>query len=366
MMIHQGLLLNPRPKALHVGLSLLLTYFMVPVYGQNALGQMAPFTVPDSLFENWEEPKDPGGLVMVLQGDEVLFQRAYGMAHLGKRLPNQLDQAMSLASVSKQFTATCIVLLEEQGKLAIEDPITKYYPEFQAEREIKIRNLLNHSSGLRDGYVLALLTMGLRGIRYEQLEPKKLVAMVAGQSELNFEPDSEFAYTNTNYVLLADLVERVSGLTLREYADSAIFQPLGMSQTYFNDVPGASGPEGYLQKKPGKFRRRMVRGGVVGDSHLVSTLPDLARWEANMWNNRLGKGSPELIRRMWTPLPYSGRPPTGYGYGVVVEERDGMQWVSHGGDNDIQTSIILRNTNARPGFRYLPPQSGFPPREPRV
>ncbi|HAA22161.1 MAG TPA: hypothetical protein DCP28_26615 [Cytophagales bacterium] len=342
MMNPQGQQRNILRLAAKGGLLWLLFSFCTATHGQSSLGIARPFVPPDSLFTNWDQPDDPGGLVMVMQGEEVLWQQTYGMAHLSQKRLNQLNQPMSLASVSKQFAATCIALLEEQGKLSIEDPITKYYPEFQAESEIKIRNLLDHSSGLRDGYVLALLTMGLRGLRYEQVEPKELVAMVAEQRELNFTPGSEFAYTNTNYVMLADLVERVSGQSLREYADSAIFRPLGMTNTYFNDVAGADGPEGYVQKKPGKYTRRMVRGGVVGDSHLVSTLPDLAQWEANMWNNRLGKGDPALIQRMWTPTHLNDGSSSGYGYGVSVSEREGVRWVEHGGDNDIQTSIIIR------------------------
>src|SRR5688572_1705300 len=166
----------------------------------------------DSLFAPAANSKRPGGLVCVLRGDEVIYKKAIGLADISRNIPNAFELKYDLASIAKQFTAMCIALLEEEGKISVNDPLSKFYPEFQLPAAIKIKNLIDHTSGIREAYVLAVLA-GKANLKGE-LRPKfntkaYLLDVLKHEKDLNFEPGMELAYTNINYILLADIVERI-------------------------------------------------------------------------------------------------------------------------------------------------------------
>ena len=188
----------------------------------------------DALFAEYDKDDSPGCALGIAKDGELIYQRDYGMADLEKG--EAIDPAKSrfyTASVSKQFTAACVLLLAQQGKVLLDDDVRKYFPELpDYGHVIALRHLIHHTSGLRD--YLDLWSMADRSFE-GPLSNADRMELLLKQEALNFEPGAEFAYCNSGYKLLAELVPRVSGLTLRQCAEWDIFKPLGMRDTFFDD-----------------------------------------------------------------------------------------------------------------------------------
>jgi len=299
----------------------------------------------DSIFSDWTQTT-PGGVVGVVHHGKPVYVKAFGLADIAKKIPNDTSLIFDLASITKQFTGMCIALLEEQGKLSVEDDLKKYYPTSQIPPGIKIKNLLDHTSGLRDAAVLAILSgkMNLSGEvkrKYETTE--YYMECFMRENDLNFTPGSELSYTNFNYILLGEIVKKVSGRSLPEFADSAIFRPLGMTKTIFRVQPSQKIPgetKGYLQKGK-KYKQRDGRGGIVGDHNLLSTVNDMLKWEMNFLNNQLGQKKPGLIEKVTTGSKLNDGSPTNYGYGVWNMPWKGITHIQHGGDDGRETSFSI-------------------------
>ncbi|MCW5911826.1 MAG: beta-lactamase family protein [Cyclobacteriaceae bacterium] len=298
----------------------------------------------DSLFKDWDSLNKPGGVVAVIMDGEVVYKKAYGAADTKSGIPNLISTPFELASMAKQFTATCIGLLEEQDKLSKEDDIKKYYPELRFSENIRIKNLLDHTSGIREAYVLAVLSgkVNLKGQLPKKYQTKEyLFKTLHRETDLNFKTGEEMVYTNVNYILLGDIVEKVSGMKLKHFADSAIFRPLKMSSTFFNDVESKTETVGYSYNGK-RFKRRSTSGGIVGDHNLISTIDDLIIWSNNFYHNKLGKSDLNLFDRLYLSGKLNNGEDTGYGYGVFVSSYKGFNQIYHGGDNGIHTSIMIR------------------------
>ncbi len=302
----------------------------------------------DSLFSNWNKENAPGGAVAIISNGEVIYKKGYGMADASRKIKNTPKTQFYIASMAKQFTGMCIAILEEKGKLSVEDDVSKYYPEFRFQEKITIKNLLDHTSGIREAYVLAMLSgkVNLKGKVPEKYQTKEyLLKVLAREEDLNFLPGTEMVYTNVNYILLGDIVEKVSGKLLRQFADSAIFRPLEMKHTFFDDDPASGNPNaaiGYSYKSENKFKKGKLKGGVVGDHNLVTTLEDLILWDQNFYHNQLGKKQKQLIETVTTSSTLNNGDSTHYGYGLWSENYRGLNTVFHGGDNGWHTSCILR------------------------
>ncbi|MBD0256068.1 MAG: serine hydrolase [Cytophagales bacterium] len=305
----------------------------------------------DSIFAGWNKPGTPGGAVAVLRDGEVVLQKAYGLADVGRNVPNTPATPFNVASIAKQFTAACVVLLAESGKLSLDDDIRKYFPEFALTDKVTVRHLLTHTSGLREAYVLAVLAgkINLKGqARRSTQNTAYLVSLMSRQRDLNFKPGEEFAYTNVNYVLLGEIVRRVSGQSLRRFADSSIFRPLGMTGTFFDDdrsAPTTGRAVGYQAKGKDGSRLKKTRvadGGVVGDHNLITTLEDLVRWDRNFDRNALGRRDPALVRALQTRYVLNNGDTIRYGLGLELRSHRGHDWVGHGGDDTRYTSFMVR------------------------
>lgn len=301
----------------------------------------------DSLFLEKNHTKKPGGIIAVLKGDEVVYRKAFGLSNIAKNIPNSSEFKYDLASIAKQFTAMCIALLEEQGKLSTDDLLSKYYPRFQLPKGIKLRNLLDHTSGIREAYVLATLSgkINLRGELRKKFNTKEyLLDVLRKEKDLNFATGSELAYTNINYILLADIVEKVSRQAFHLFADSAIFKPLQMRHTFYRykqtmQIPGEA--KGYLVKGK-KYKARKAVGGTLGDGKLVTTIDDLIKWEVNFRLNKLGQSGQQLIDKLYTSSKLNNGELTRYGYGFWITEYRGLKQINHGGDDGRFTSFILK------------------------
>jgi len=179
----------------------------------------------DRVFDAWRDTEGPGCAVGVSRNGRVAYERGYGMANLETATPIRPSSIFHVASVSKQFTAAAIMLLAGDGKLSVDDDIRKYLPEIpDYGTRITIRHLLTHTSGLRDQWALIGLARG----RFEEdrITEADVMDIVPRQTALNFKPGAEYLYSNTGFTLLAVIVKRVSGESLKDFADRRIFKPL--------------------------------------------------------------------------------------------------------------------------------------------
>lgn len=322
---------------------LMISAIMHTSYGQLTSVQIRQI---DSVFADWKKDS-PGGVACVVIGDKVVYKNAFGLADTRKNIPNAIHMKYDLASNAKQFTAMCIALLEEQGKLSPDDDIRKYYPGLKISDTIRIRNLLDHTSGLRDAAVLAVLAgkMNLKGgVRRRYNTKAYYLECMMRETDLNYPVGEELAYNNFNYVLLGDIVEKVSGKSLPAFSDSAIFRPLGMTNTIWRDKRRLTISEeagGYLDTGK-KFKKRVGIGGIVGDHNLLSTVDDLVKWQRNFTRNTLGNGDPDLTRKVSTSSRLNSGEATQYGYGLWIGKYRDLTEIGHGGDDGRHTSTLKR------------------------
>src|SRR5687767_9705433 len=188
----------------------------------------------DEIFKEFTVPGSPGCTVAVYQDGTTVLSRAYGMANLDHDVPLTPSSIFHVASVSKQFTATAILLLAQDGKLSLDDDIRTHVPELpDFGKKITIRHLANHTSGIRDQWDL----LGLAGWRYSRdlITDDDVLELLARQQDLNFSPGERHLYSNSGFTLMAVIVKRVSGQSFREFTSERIFKPLGMTSTHFRD-----------------------------------------------------------------------------------------------------------------------------------
>jgi CubicO group peptidase (beta-lactamase class C family) len=282
----------------------------------------------DRLFAQWNKPDSPGCSVAVGRNGAVLYERRYGMANLELGVPIGPTSVFEAASISKAFTAMSILLLAQRGRLSIDDDVRKHIPEWSDTR-VTLRHLLSHTAGLRDVFLLVELAAPRRsGGDFNDW----LVHLLARQRGLNFTPGSDFQYNNGAYVVLAEIVKRVSGQPLREFADANIFKPLGMTDSRFQDdgtriVPHRA--SGYFGEG-GELRQAVAQSHPpIGNSGLLSTPRDLLRWLENFSDARVGDRA--LLSQMHTPPVFAGGYKGTYGLGLEVGDDQGLKTIGHGG-----------------------------------
>ena len=187
----------------------------------------------DKIFKDFDHPAKPGAAVAVVQNGAVVFKKGYGSANLEYDIPVTPETIFHVASVSKQFTVFALLLLAEEGKLSLDDPIRKYISEVpDFGHEITLRHLATHTSGLRDQWDL----LNLAGWRWDDVITKEhVLKMVSRQKELNFSPGDQYMYCNTGFTLLAEVVARISGKSFAEFTKERLFEPWKMTHSQFYD-----------------------------------------------------------------------------------------------------------------------------------
>ena len=295
----------------------------------------------DSLLNQFRSDQ-PGGAVGVYLGNKVVYERYVGLQSLSTKKPITASTPYNIASMAKQFTGVGIALLEHQNKISKEDKMGKYLPELAHFDGIKVKHLLYHTSGLREATDIALLS-GKTTLSGELplgfINEENLLSILSKERDLNFQPGTEHSYTNTNYILLAQIISRISGKPFGTFLDSAIFKPLGMKNSYVQPSASESKVEGH-RKKGKRFKKTRGSGGLPGEDNLITTLNDLRLWYGNYFTNRLGLAD-TLHQNLIKPEPLIGGKSSDYGYGLSITDRNGMLLAWHDGENNLHTSAAL-------------------------
>jgi CubicO group peptidase (beta-lactamase class C family) len=294
-------------------------------------GDPAPAAV-DSVFATFNRSNGPGCALGVIRAGQIVYARGYGMASLEQGIAITPQSVFYIASTSKQFTAAAVALLAEEGRIALDDPVRKYVPELPAWADsITIRHLVHHTSGIRDYLALTGMAGGSFG---DEIPEERAIALIARQRAVDFAPGTRWSYSNSGYLLLSVIVKRVTGTSLREYADARIFRPLGMTHTRFHDdrtviVPNRA--EGFEPRPGGGWSSWRTSFALVGDGGLMTTIEDLAKWDGNFYHNALGRRGDAFIDEITTPGQLSNGRQLNYAFGLMRDHYRGLPIVSHGG-----------------------------------
>ena len=295
----------------------------------------------DDVFAQFDKPGLPGCAVGVFREGAVVYARGYGEADLERDVRISPSTVFYIASTAKQFTAASIWLLAKQNRLSVEDDVRKYLPEIpDYGSPITIANLLYHTSGLRDYTDLRELA----GHRPEEVSTNAdILALTVRQKKLNFPTGTAHQYTNTNYILLAEIVKRVSGKTLRDFARENIFDPLGMKNTQYVDdhtLIIRDRALGYEGKGEGKYALAMSNAVRIGPAGLYTTIEDLAKWDSNFYSGQVG--GKDVLERMLTPGRLSSGKVLDYASGLMLGTYKGLPVVRHSGHSIGYRSELLR------------------------
>ncbi len=316
----------------------------------------------DSLFIKWNTPISPGCAVGIVRNDSIIFARGYGMANLEYAIPNEPQTIFHMASISKQFTAYSIVLLSRQGKLNLDDDIHKYLPWFpDLKQKITIRNLLNHTSGVRDQWQL----LAISGTRLDDvITQDQIIKILSKQNALNFNPGEKYSYSNSGFTMLAEIVKSVSGQTLRKFTDSAIFKPLGMTNTHFHDdyteiVKNRS--YSYQRSDSTHFTNSILSYSNAGATSLFTNINDMSKWVMNFYDHKVGDQKDIDLLTQKAKLN-SGRE-LSYALGIVSDTYKGWRQYSHGGSDAGYRTYIAVFPDLKMGFIVFSNLGDFSPRE---
>jgi len=314
----------------------------------------------DSLFAEWNHRDTPGAAVVLTDGGNIIIERCYGMADLEHGIAISPATRFELASVSKSLTAFGVLLLVREGRLALDEDIRRYLPELPDNgARITIRHLLNQTSGLSE-YLRLFPYMGNPDI--DRISMRDLLAMLEHQRAPDFPPGSRWAYSNTNYILLAEIVSRVTERPFAEWMAERVFLPLQMLDTSFSldgteILPNRANA---YSRRNGKLIRRIAEWpDLPGADHAFSTVRDMAKWIDNFRTGRLG--GPDLIREMQRECTLTSGGKTFYGAGLGVGEYRGVRTVGHSGQTgafktemiycpeiEVGVVVLANDSRARP------------------
>lgn len=308
----------------------------------------------DRIMEAYAAPDGPGASVLVMVHDSIIFKRSYGLASVKENIPVTSTTNFRLASVTKQFTAMAVMMLQEQGKLSYDDKILKFFPDFPLYgKDITVRNLLNHTSGLIDYEDFVPDTQ-----QYQVLDADCLRLMFKAES-LYFVPGSQYRYSNTGYALLALIVEKSSGKRFADFVKERIFIPAGMESTVafengISTVPERAFGHSLLNGKWIETDQSNT-SAVLGDGGIYSNTDDMAKWISSLWKFSLISETTQM--NAWSDAVANDGSPIPYGMGWHTETYRGIHHPHHAGStrgfrnhlllfpNDRSMIIILTNRN---------------------
>jgi D-alanyl-D-alanine carboxypeptidase len=306
------------------------------VLGSPALAADAPKLAPELQARIDSAARDilgktgvPSASVAIVRDGEIAYLAAYGTARLSPRVEASPAMRYSIGSISKQFTATAILLLAEEGKLSLDDPVSRFLPDLTRANEVTIRELLAHTSGYRDYWPQDYVPPFMR----REITAADILDLWA-KRPLDFEPGTQWQYSNTGYVIAGVIVEKAAGVPLLQFLATRVFAPLGMSGVVDIDRESlsASDPVGYLRYAlgPPRVAPKEGKGWLFAAGELAMTPRDLAVWNVGLIERKLLK--PASYREMETEVLLKNGVATGYGLGLDVGMSSGHRMLSHGGE----------------------------------
>ncbi len=306
----------------------------------------------DKVFSQFAKPGSPGCALAIYRDGAIAYAKGYGEASLEHRAHITPRTVFDIGSTSKQFTAFAILLLEREGKLSLDDDVRKYVPELQPlQPPVRVRHLMNHTSGIRDYLTL----WSLAGMKTENWTTQDdAIRLVARQKQANFVAGSEWLYSNSGYLLLAEIVKRVSGKSLAEFAASRIFGPLGMSRTFYLDdhtrvIPDRA--EGYVPRSGDGFSIEMSDFEQTGDGAVQTNVEDLLLWDHNFYQPKVGDMA--LLDKARTVGTLNDGKKLAYAAGLMIGTYRGLPTVRHGGAWAGYRAELLRFPQARTSIACL-------------
>ncbi len=285
----------------------------------------------DSLVSIQLTDEAPGVVIAVLVGDDVLYKKCYGLMNVDNQQMNHEKTLFDIASVAKMFTAYAILMLEEEGRLTLDDDIRTHLPNLpEYPHIVSIRNLLQHTSGIASTDVLRLLA----GLPLDELWTQQdEVALINRYPYLNFEPNTSHLYSNAGYALLANIVEQISGMRFPEYMARSVFTPVGMTSTMIMSeeiIDPARIATGYKQSSNGYEQFSTLDDLSYGSGNMFTSLHDIILWGQNVLGNSVGV--PDYLRRISHPYNTLNNGDTlNYTYGFYTRSYKGIELVEHSG-----------------------------------
>jgi CubicO group peptidase (beta-lactamase class C family) len=273
----------------------------------------------DSIMSHYSEAGMFGGVALVAQNGKIVFSKGYGWADAQAKKPNDTSMVFQIGSVTKQFTAVAILKLQEEGKLSVNDTISKYFPQIQHAKRITIHHLLTHTSGLYN-YTNDTI-FWLHEIERPSSQ-RQMIARFANQP-LDFEPGTKFSYSNSGYVLLGYIIEKASGKPYEQYLRETIFRPLGMNRSGFDFTKAANRATGYYVGDDLSKAAIVDSTGSYAAGAIYSTVNDLYKWVQAIHNKKIL--TPVSWEKATTPFKSQ------YAYGLIADKLYGQQRIWHNG-----------------------------------
>ena len=320
----------------------------------------------DALLNDWKQKNAPGMAAALVRDGRIEYRKVFGFADLERRKPITADTQFLLASLTKQFTAMAIMILAERHKLAFDDSLAKFCPEFPGyARSITIRNLLNHTAGLTQYQELLVGKIDENYFRSSKSPPAaheftatQALQVLSRQQKLRFTPGEKFEYSDSAYVLLGQIIERITGERYAEFLKETIFDPLGMKDTLVVDERKQHVPRLALAYEKRNDRWQDItyspENSIYGEDGIYSTINDLFKWDQALYTDRLVSGATlelaftpgrnnegkEIVTSVFTH-------PSSYGFGWFISSMHGEKLVEHSGGWSGYATHILRIPSRR-------------------
>jgi len=308
-----------------------LIFFFCLLQSLHGFGQIKETQAIDSIFSELNKPNVPGCALGIIKDGNLIYTKGYGMADLEHQIPNSINTLFDIGSNAKQFTAACIVLLVQKGKLNLDNKLSDFFPEFPSyANKITIRHLLNHTSGIRDYLTLQFLKSPGENKSYTDSE---IMELLVNQKELNFQPGDKNLYSNSGYWLLGQIVNKITGMDLAAFAKKEIFEPLGMNSTDFQRNYSQIAKKmayGYAPNGSGGFTISMPTNNEIGAGGIFTSIEDLKKWDEAFYQSKI------LNEDFWSIMlnkcVLNSGDTLGYACGLTISNYKGLNTKSHGGE----------------------------------
>ncbi|MEL6865288.1 MAG: serine hydrolase domain-containing protein [Bacteroidota bacterium] len=288
----------------------------------------------ESLVPAMVKDSSPGLVIGIVHNGELILSKAYGMANLSYNIPNDPKIIYNLGSVSKQFLGYAFALLHVEGQLNVDDPVGKYlddWPEFS--HKVTIRHLLSHTSGYREAYTLSNLAGRVIGV--DRLAKRECLNVVRKQTHLEFIPGSRFTYNSTAWVILAEILEKVTGQAAHEWVKENMLIPLGMKNTHIESFVGEVLPnaaESYYYDQKSGYGNLKSNRAIFGAAEVYSSIEDLVHWLNNFQNPKVGDQA--VMDLFVAPYPLNDGSSSEYGFGIRNSLHKGLKVYNHTGAHE--------------------------------